>query len=385
MITNPTCNEDGYTTHTCVNCGYTYVNAETSMLGHEHEAVVTDPTCTEPGYTTHTCIRCGESYVTVDSDPLGHSDEVTKVVEPTSTEDGYTVYTCTVCGESHKGDFVDALGHNFVDGTCDKCGEADAPECVYLQVQSLTSGESYILSLGGKNVGSYTFTQVSGGWTIQTADGKYLALANKALVSSDTAFTWTYSNSRFSTTVKSSNGGWWGFGSSTTYYLAASGSNVTVSTSTSAATAAFYQEVSGDHVYGDPVANNGYHDFTCVNCSYVKSEACSDSDCQLCHPPVPEAVINVSVAVTKKSSGGNWWWGFGSGSKTTYTAAITVTAENTEVESVSYSTDGGSNWTKGASFTSSSEITAFDIRVIATNGQTYYFSYNNGTVTPATN
>ena len=426
VITDPTCTEDGYTTHTCVNCGYTYVNAETSMLGHEYEAVVTDPTCTEPGYTTHTCIRCGDSYVsdetaaldhsyedvvtdptctesgctthtcircgksyvTVDSDPLGHSDEVTEVVEPTCTEGGYTIYTCAVCGESHKGDFVDALGHNFVDGTCDKCGEADAPECVYLQAQTLTSGESYILTLGGKNVGSYTFTQVSGGWTIQTADGKYLAMENKTLVCSDTAFAWTYSNSRFSTTVKSSNGGfggWWGSSSSTTYYLAASGSNVTVSTSTSAATAAFYQEVSGDHVYGDPVAKNGYHDFTCVNCSYVKSEACSDPDCQLCHPPVPEAVINVSVAVTKKSSGGNWWWGFGSGSKTTYTATITVTAENTEVESVSYSTDGGSNWTKGTSFTSSSEITAFDIRVIATNGQTYYFAYNNGTVTPATN
>jgi len=88
----------------------------------------------------------------------------------------------------------------------------------------------------------------------------------------------------------------------------------------------------------------------------------------------------------KKSSGsglGSWLGNLlgPSFSKSTYTAAITVTAENTEVESVAYSTNGGSSWTNGTSFTSSSNITDFDIRVIAANGQTYYFTYSNGTVT----
>lgn len=65
----------------------------------------------------------------------------------------------------------------------------------------------------------------------------------------------------------------------------------------------------------------------------------------------------------------------------TYTATITVEAEGTEVESVAYSTNSGSTWTEGTSFESSSEITAFDIRVVGANGVTYYFAYNNGSVT----
>ncbi len=34
-----------------------------AALGHEYEAVVTRPTPTAQGYTTHTCVRCGDSYV----------------------------------------------------------------------------------------------------------------------------------------------------------------------------------------------------------------------------------------------------------------------------------------------------------------------------------
>ena len=71
------------------------------------------------------------------------------------------------------------------------------------------------------------YTEVNGGWTIQAADGTYLALENKALVNTSAAFTWTYSNGRFSTTVETGStgnnwwggcfGNWWGSGSSTTY------------------------------------------------------------------------------------------------------------------------------------------------------------------------
>ena len=133
------------------------------------------------------------------------------------------------------------------------------------------------------------------------------------------------------------------------------------------------------------MAESGAHIFTCVNCGFEKSEICLDPECELCHPAVPEAVVHVSVRITSSTSGGGWfgnWWG--SGSSTTYKAAITVTAENANVEAVAYSTDGGSSWTTGTSFTSSSEINAFDIRVIASNGQTYYFQYAGGTVTSVT-
>ena len=45
-----------------------YVVAE-----HAYEAVVTDPTCTEQGYTTHTCSVCGNSYEDTYVDPLQHA------------------------------------------------------------------------------------------------------------------------------------------------------------------------------------------------------------------------------------------------------------------------------------------------------------------------
>ena len=51
----------------------------------------------------------------------------------------------------------------------------------------------------------------------------------------------------------------------------------------------------------------------------------------------------------------------------------------TEVDYIEYSLNGTS-WTKGTSFTSKNEVTSFNIRVKATNGMTYNYLYNNGTV-----
>lgn len=374
-----------------------------SELAHKFgSGVVTTPTCTEQGYTTYTCSRCGYSYTGNPVSASGHN-YTASVTAPTCTEQGYTTYTCDVCGDSYTEDYTDANGHNMVDGVCTSCGytegttepeppvepeEPEEGECTYLAAQSLTSGETYILTLGGTQVGTFTFTEISGGWAIQTADGTYLALDDGALVYTAESFAWAYANDCFSAESKSaSSNNWWGsfgnwWGSSTkTYYLVSSSSSVAVATSTTSASAAFYQTVTGAHIYSDPVAENGKHIFTCVNCGNIKSEICSDAECTLCHPVTPEASISVSVDVTSSSSGSSWWDQFFGSSKKTYTATITVVAEGTEVESVAYSTNGGSSWTQGTSFTSNSEITAFNIRVEATNGQTYYFTYSNGIVT----
>ena len=42
-------------------------------LGHDYEAVLTEPTCTEQGYTTHTCSRCEDHYVDGYVEALGHA------------------------------------------------------------------------------------------------------------------------------------------------------------------------------------------------------------------------------------------------------------------------------------------------------------------------
>lgn len=79
--------EDGIDVATEEKAGtYTYYASTGKWCppGHRYKSVVTDPTCTTAGYTTHTCIACGYSYQDSNIDALGH----------TWGEDG----TCTVCG-----------------------------------------------------------------------------------------------------------------------------------------------------------------------------------------------------------------------------------------------------------------------------------------------
>ncbi len=187
VVTEPTCTEGGYTTHTCDRCGDSYVDSYVSenghtegegatcttdqictvcgeilegRLGHNYIAVVTKPTCTEGGYTTHTCDRCGDSYVDSFVPENGHTegegatcteDQICTVcgeilmeryghryedvvTEPTCTEGGYTTHTCDRCGDSYVDTYVPENGHTPVgestcttDEICDVCGEILVP------------------------------------------------------------------------------------------------------------------------------------------------------------------------------------------------------------------------------------------------------------------
>ena len=121
--TEPTCTEQGYTAHTCLNCGDSYVDSYVEA-GHSYESNVTEPTCTEQGYTTHTCSACGDSYVDSYVD-AGHSYEA-EVTEPTCNVGGYTTYTCSACGDSYTADETSAVGHAYDDDhdvDCNVCGE----------------------------------------------------------------------------------------------------------------------------------------------------------------------------------------------------------------------------------------------------------------------
>ena len=62
---------------------------------------------------------------------------------------------------------------------------------------ALTDG-TFLFSLGGKELGEYTFAATNGGWTIQNPDGKYLAVNEKKLVYADSPFVWTYEDGVFS-------------------------------------------------------------------------------------------------------------------------------------------------------------------------------------------
>ena len=62
-VTAPTCTEGGYTIWTCSRCGDSYVDDETAPLGHDWDEgqVTLEPTEDQEGERTFTCLRCGQT------------------------------------------------------------------------------------------------------------------------------------------------------------------------------------------------------------------------------------------------------------------------------------------------------------------------------------
>ena len=175
-ITNPTYEEGGYTTYTCIHCFYSYEDDKKDPLthnyskelsydetshwyactdkGYEHlkkdekphnfNKKVTNPTYEEEGYTTYQCNGCDYKYIDDKKEVLKHNfaktlsyDEYThwyactdkgyeklkkgeethsftsKVKQPTFEEGGYTTYSCKYCEYTYNGDFTSALKHNY--------------------------------------------------------------------------------------------------------------------------------------------------------------------------------------------------------------------------------------------------------------------------------
>ena len=129
VVTEPTCTEQGYTTHTCANCGDTYKDSYVEAAGHSFGdwVVTTEPTCTEKGEERRECENC-DHFETRAIDATGH-DYKAVVTEPTCTEQGYTTHSCTECGDTYKDSYVDALGHDYgewettKEATCEENGQ----------------------------------------------------------------------------------------------------------------------------------------------------------------------------------------------------------------------------------------------------------------------
>lgn len=111
VATPATCEEMGFTTFTCAECGDSYKADYTNPLGHDYAAVVTAPTCTEGGFTTYTCSRCGDVYVSDYTDALGHAwNDGEIIANPSCTADGVVVFTCARCEKEHSERLL-ATGH----------------------------------------------------------------------------------------------------------------------------------------------------------------------------------------------------------------------------------------------------------------------------------
>ena len=164
MVTEPTCTEQGFTTHTC-SCGDGYVDGHVEALGHSMGSWIGTnlptctegstqrrdcsrcdyfeirtipatghnfstwyfspaPTCTEAGEKYRFCIECNQ-YETEAVPATGHSYSA-EVNPPTCAEQGFTKHTCSACGDSYKDNYTDALGHSYdaevISPTCTEQG-----------------------------------------------------------------------------------------------------------------------------------------------------------------------------------------------------------------------------------------------------------------------
>ena len=121
-----TCTQNGSISKVCGICGDTQIET-IPATGHQYHPVVTDPTCTQKGYTTYTC-ACGDTYIADETAALEHAYKMASV-DATCTTDGSLSATCTVCGDTKVG-IIPATGHSYENGSCVKCGEAEAAPVV---------------------------------------------------------------------------------------------------------------------------------------------------------------------------------------------------------------------------------------------------------------
>ena len=123
-LTKPTCTASGVEQRKCTSCPQTETKI-VSPLGHNYKAEIVEPTCLEQGYTTHICLRCGTGYNDTFVPPLGHDYEEIEVA-PTCTEEGYRGKKCRRCEDCVKTEILKAVGHKFTDSyfiaTCEDEG-----------------------------------------------------------------------------------------------------------------------------------------------------------------------------------------------------------------------------------------------------------------------
>ena len=80
------------------------------VLGHDYDSVVTEPTCEEQGYTTHTCSRCEDSYVDSYVEASGHT-ESDWIIDQEATHDheGHKHTECVTCGKTIKNEIIEKI------------------------------------------------------------------------------------------------------------------------------------------------------------------------------------------------------------------------------------------------------------------------------------
>ena len=97
-----TCEKGGVEKRECGVCGF-FESKPVKALGHNYESVVTPPTCKADGYTTHTCENCGDEYTDTPVGKLDHTfGEWATVKEASCSEKGKQERVCSSCGHKEE-------------------------------------------------------------------------------------------------------------------------------------------------------------------------------------------------------------------------------------------------------------------------------------------
>lgn len=111
IVTDPTCEEGGYTLNECTKCGARFQSNPTEPLGHKFKETTVSASCDEGGHTVQACSRCKITLTVAPTEPTGHTLS-TVTVEPTCTEQGYTSVSCSHCDFSYQANVVEPTGHH---------------------------------------------------------------------------------------------------------------------------------------------------------------------------------------------------------------------------------------------------------------------------------
>ena len=162
----PTCTEVGWEAYeACSRCDLTtYVEIPATGHNHEESVVVTDPTCTEQGYTTHTC-HCGDYYVDTYTDAIGHAygEWIPQVDAGCETQGAVGHYACLNCGLYFNRDYlqiedltISPIGHHIVGGEI-RTETAFAPSGYYSYFELAEDGWYYSNNHSSGSYASFEF------------------------------------------------------------------------------------------------------------------------------------------------------------------------------------------------------------------------------------
>ena len=115
-VVAPTCTEDGYTMHECVeDATKSFKDNIVPALGHQYKEVTTPATCGALGSVDNVCERCNDKQHVKDLPATGEHqwDEGVITKEPTATETGIKTFTCKVCQATKTEDIAKVHNHDY--------------------------------------------------------------------------------------------------------------------------------------------------------------------------------------------------------------------------------------------------------------------------------